>query len=106
MAPELQQYTAFMVGNLGFYEFTRMPFGLCNMCGCLRYLSFQDFSLEWTHMGAIPHFNNSIHLFLFRHIGSFYTFLLVFPLLRRVAITTVQGEQSPKALKSSPFHSL
>ena len=30
MAPELQQYTAFMVGNLGFYEFTRMLFGLCN----------------------------------------------------------------------------
>ena len=31
MAPELQQYTAFMVGNLGFYEFTRMPFRLCNV---------------------------------------------------------------------------
>ena len=30
MAPELQQYTAFMVGNLGFYEFTHMLFGLCN----------------------------------------------------------------------------
>ena len=30
MAPESQQYTTFMVGNLGFYEFTRMPFGLCN----------------------------------------------------------------------------
>ena len=30
MTPELQQYTTFMVGNLGFYEFTRMPFGLCN----------------------------------------------------------------------------
>ena len=30
MAPESQQYTAFTVGNLGFYEFTRMPFGLCN----------------------------------------------------------------------------
>ena len=30
MAPESQQYTMFMVGNLGFYEFTRMPFGLCN----------------------------------------------------------------------------
>ena len=27
MAPELQQYTAFTVGNLGFYEFTHMPFG-------------------------------------------------------------------------------
>ena len=30
MAPGSQQYTAFMVGNLGFYEFTRMLFGLCN----------------------------------------------------------------------------
>ena len=30
MASGLQQYTAFMVGNLGFYEFTRMPFRLCN----------------------------------------------------------------------------
>ena len=30
MALELQQYTAFTVGNLGFYEFTRMLFGLCN----------------------------------------------------------------------------
>ena len=30
MAPESQQYTTFMVGNLGFYKFTRMPFGLCN----------------------------------------------------------------------------
>ena len=30
MAPGSQQYTAFMVGNLGFYEFTHMPFGLCN----------------------------------------------------------------------------
>ena len=30
MAPESQQYTAFMVSNLDFYEFTRMPFGLCN----------------------------------------------------------------------------
>ena len=30
MAPESQQYTAFTVGNLGFYKFTCMPFGLCN----------------------------------------------------------------------------
>ena len=30
MAPGSQQYTAFMVRNLGFYEFTHMPFGLCN----------------------------------------------------------------------------
>ena len=30
MASESQQYTTFTVGNLGFYEFTRMPFGLCN----------------------------------------------------------------------------
>ena len=30
MAPESQQYMAFTVGNLRFYEFTRMSFGLCN----------------------------------------------------------------------------
>ena len=30
MALESQQYTAFTMGNLGFYEFTRTPFGLCN----------------------------------------------------------------------------
>ena len=30
MALESQQYTAFTVGNLGFYEFTRMPFRLYN----------------------------------------------------------------------------
>ena len=31
MAPESEQYTAFTVDNLGFYELTHMPFGLCNM---------------------------------------------------------------------------
>ena len=31
MALESQQYTMFLVSNLGFYEFTRMPFGLCNV---------------------------------------------------------------------------
>ena len=30
MAPESQQYMAFMVGNLRFYEFTCMPFGFYN----------------------------------------------------------------------------
>ena len=30
MALESQQYTAFTVGNLRFYEFTHMPFRLCN----------------------------------------------------------------------------
>ena len=30
MAPESQQYMAFMVGNLRFYKFTHVLFGLCN----------------------------------------------------------------------------
>ena len=30
MAPMSQQYITFTVGNLGFYEFTCMPFGPCN----------------------------------------------------------------------------
>ena len=38
MLPESQQYMAFMVGNLGFYEFTFMPFGLCNVPAMLQSL--------------------------------------------------------------------
>ena len=38
MAPESQQYTAFTVGNLGFYEFTRMLFGLCNAPATFQHL--------------------------------------------------------------------
>ena len=38
MAPESQQYTACTVGNLGFYEFTRMPFGLCNANATFQHL--------------------------------------------------------------------
>ena len=38
MAPESQQYTAFMVGNLRFYEFTHMPFGLCNALVTFQHL--------------------------------------------------------------------
>ena len=35
MAPELQQYTAFTVGNL---RFTHMPFGLCNAPATFQHL--------------------------------------------------------------------
>ena len=38
MAPELQQYTAFTVGNLGFYKFTCMPFELCNAPATFQHL--------------------------------------------------------------------
>ena len=38
MAPGSQQYTAFTVGNLGFYEFTCMPFGLCNAPATFQHL--------------------------------------------------------------------
>ena len=38
MVPESQQYTAFTVGNLGFYEFTCMPFRLCNTLATFQHL--------------------------------------------------------------------
>ena len=38
MALEFQQYTTFTVGNLGFYEFTHMPFGLCNVLATFQHL--------------------------------------------------------------------
>ena len=38
MAPGSQQYTAFTVGNLGFYKFTCMPFGLCNAPATFQHL--------------------------------------------------------------------
>ena len=50
MAPELQQCTAFTVGNLGFYEFTRMPFGLCNALvtfQCLMQNTLGDLNLTY-----------------------------------------------------------
>ena len=34
----LKQYTAFTMGNLGFFECNRMPFGLCNAPGTLQWL--------------------------------------------------------------------
>ena len=38
MVPESQQYTAFTVGNLRFYEFNRMLFGLCNAPATFQHL--------------------------------------------------------------------
>ena len=38
MVPGSQQYTTFTVGNLGFYELTHMPFGLCNALATFQHL--------------------------------------------------------------------
>ena len=50
MALESQQYTAFTVGNLGFYEFTCMLFGLCNvpvMFQCLMQNTLGELNLMY-----------------------------------------------------------
>ena len=38
MDEALKQYTAFTVGNLGFFECNRMPFGLCNVPATFQWL--------------------------------------------------------------------
>ena len=38
MAKDSQQYTAFMVGSMGVYEFLRMPYGLCNALATIQRL--------------------------------------------------------------------
>ena len=38
MAPGSQQYTAFTMGKLRFYEFMCMPFGLCNALAMFQHL--------------------------------------------------------------------
>ena len=38
MAEESQQYTAFMVGSMGMYEFLRMPYRMCNAPAMFQHL--------------------------------------------------------------------
>ena len=50
MAPKSQQYMAFTVSNLGFYEFTCMPFGLCNALAtfqCLMQNTLGELNLRY-----------------------------------------------------------
>ena len=66
MAPESQQYLTFTVGNLGFYEFTCMPFGLCNAPTTFQHLmqnTLGELNLKycmiylddvWPHTGGAP----------------------------------------------------
>ena len=52
MALGSQQYTAFTVGNIGFYEFTRMPFRLCNAPATFQCL-VQNTLGELNHMYCV-----------------------------------------------------
>ena len=59
MALGLQQYMAFTVGNLGFYEFTCMPFGLCNTPATFQHL-MQNTLGELNLMYCIIYLDNVI----------------------------------------------
>ena len=59
MAPESQQYMVFTVGNLGFYKFTYMPFGLCNTPATLQCL-LQNTLGELNLMYCVIHLDDVI----------------------------------------------
>ena len=59
MAPGLQQYMAFTVGNLGFYEFTHMPFRLCNAPVTFQHL-MQNTLGELNLMHCVIYWDNVI----------------------------------------------
>ena len=59
MALGSQQYTAFTVGNLWFYEFTRMPFGLCNAPATFQHL-MQNTLGELNPMYCVIYLDNVI----------------------------------------------
>ena len=59
MAPGSQQYTAFTVGNLRFFKFTRMPFGLCNAPATFQHL-MQNTLGELNLMCCIIYLHNMI----------------------------------------------
>ena len=59
MATDSQQYTAFIVGNLGFYKFTCMPFGLCNTPATFKHL-MQNMLGELSLTYCIIYLNNVI----------------------------------------------
>ena len=59
MAHKSQQYTSFTVGNLGFYKFTHMPFGLCNAPVTFQHL-MQNTLEELNLTYCIIYLNDSI----------------------------------------------
>ena len=59
MAPKSQQYTAFTVGNLRFYELTRMLFGLCNGPATFQHL-MQNTSCKLNPMYCVIYLDDVI----------------------------------------------
>ena len=68
MAPESQQYTAFTVGNLGFYEFTHMLFGLCNAPTTFQHLNLMYCMIYLDNVIIFGH-TEEVHL---EHLGHLH----------------------------------
>lgn len=85
MDAKSREYTAFSVGNLGFYQYRKMPFGLHGSPGCFQRL--MDTVLEDLVMKICCVFIDDIFVFSDTKEGLYKNLALVFDRLRKANLT-------------------
>ena len=92
MVDALKQYTAFTVGNLGFFECDHMPFGLCNALATFQRL-MQNCLSELNLIYCVIYLNNII-IFSWMAEEHLYRLCMVFDWFREYNLKLKPSECS------------